>query len=60
MKKLFGMGKIKPQPVTRMPDQNDPAAREDAARRAAEIAAQKGRDSTNLTDGSFMGDLLGK
>lgn len=45
---LFG-SKPKPQPVQRMPDEEDPAVKEAKRRAAAATAARSGRTSTVLT-----------
>jgi hypothetical protein len=37
-------------PVTRMPDQEDPAIKEERRRRAAEMRQRGGRDSTIMSD----------
>jgi hypothetical protein len=59
---LFSGGKAPaPQPVVRMPDQNDPASLEARRRQQREQIAGKGRDSTILTGpgGDYSGSVLG-
>lgn len=51
MGKLFGGGeKPKPTPVTRMPDEEDPAVQEARRRAAVASQARSGRTSTVLTN----------
>lgn len=57
--KIFGGGKVKPQPVRLQPDRADPAAREAERRSRAEAMSRQGRESTNLSGGSFMSQYLG-
>ena len=48
---MFSKPKMpKEQPPVRMPIEGDKTSSEAAARRRAELAASKGRDSTDLTD----------
>lgn len=47
---LFKPKTPKPQPVVRMPDQNDPALLEAKRQRQAQDAQRGGRDSTILSD----------
>lgn len=51
---LFGGSKPQLQPVTRMPDQQDPAVLEAKRKQQADMLARGGRDSTILSD-SLMG-----
>jgi hypothetical protein len=55
--KLFG-STPKPQPVVRMPDENDPAAIEAQRKQRADLVQGKGRASTDLT-GTYASDRLG-
>lgn len=60
---LFSGGKAPaPQPVVRMPDENDPAALEARKRQQRELVAGKGRDSTILTGptSDYTGTMLGR
>jgi hypothetical protein len=56
--KLFAGKTPKPQPVVRMPDQQDPEAIEARRRKRAELAQGEGRASTDLT-GTYASDRLG-
>lgn len=49
-KGLFGGEKPQLQPVTRMPDAQDPAILEAKRKQQAEMMARGGRDSTILSD----------
>lgn len=51
---LGGDSKPQLQPVTRMPDQQDPAVLEAKRKQQADMLARGGRDSTILSD-SLMG-----
>lgn len=58
IKSLFAPKTPKPQPVVRMPDQQDPAAVEAKRRKRAELVQGEGRASTDLT-GTYASDRLG-
>lgn len=57
---LFGGGKPKPTPVTRMPDPEDPDAKDAQARALQAYSANRGgRASTVLSGVSYSGSRLG-
>ena len=50
----------KPQPITRMPDENAPEILEARRRKLAERQSAGGRESTILSDDSYSNNLLGE
>ena len=64
MASLFKSPKLpKPQPVVRMPDMDDPRAREERERRRRELMGSQGRSSTDLSGDSgdsYINDALGQ
>jgi hypothetical protein len=63
---LFGGPKLpKPEPVVRLPDENDPAIAEEARRKRMALQSRSGRASTVLADGgsgggSYSNTVLGQ
>lgn len=48
------------EPVVRLPDREDPRAREEARMQRRKRESRGGRESTNLDRGSYVNDKLGQ